>query len=203
VKKENWAYLAGGTLLGALIGYGVYDFAGRPASSVSHESEASAAPAEEAPLPAGALAPSAGPSLEEIANLERRVQAEPKNAEALKHLGNLMYDAARWTEALGYYRRALDAGPQDANVLTDAGICYRQLRRPEEALELFRRAQEADPGHWQSLFNAAVVAGFDLRRFDAADEAVRKLEKINPGAPGLERLRQDLARTRAGPGAAS
>jgi tetratricopeptide (TPR) repeat protein len=196
VKRENWNYLAGGLLFGALIGYGVYDFARRPATSAAVAPAAPASTAEMAPPPT----PS---SSEEVANLERLVQADPTNAAALTRVGNLMYDQARWTEALGYYRRALSLGPQDPNVLTDAGICCRQLGRPEDALEFFRRAQEADPAHWQSLFNAAIVAGFDLGRFDAAEDAVRRLERINPGAPGLERLRRDLAHARAGGGAPS
>jgi tetratricopeptide (TPR) repeat protein len=193
VKKESLSYLAGGVLLGALAAYGIYDFARRPATSPA------TAPAA-TPVIATPEEPSAS---EEVANLERLVQADPANVVALTRLGNVMYDQARWTEALGYYRRALSAGPMDPNVLTDAGICCRQLGRPEDALEFFRRAQEADPAHWQSLFNAAIVAGFDLGRFDAAEDAVRKIVKINPSAPGLERLRRDLAQARAGRGSPS
>ena len=199
MKKDNWLYLIGGVLLGALIGYGISDFMGRgptgePAAPPVHE--------QRKPGPQGA-APAPGPSPEEVANLERVIQADPKNVTALTHLGNLMYDTGRWAEALGYYRRALDAGPPNPNVLTDTGICYRQLRQFEQALEYFRRAQELDPSHWQSLFNTAVVAGFDLGRFDDADVALGKLEKINPSAPGLARLRQDLAQAKAARGSAS
>ena len=44
-------------------------------------------------------------------------------------------------------------------------------------------AQKADPNHWKSLFNTAIVAGFDLGRLDLADKAVARLEQINPAAP--------------------
>jgi tetratricopeptide (TPR) repeat protein len=111
-----------------------------------------------------------------------------------------MYDTSRWAEALGYYRRALENGAQNPNVLTDAGICCQQLRQFDEALEYFRRANEADPSHWQSLYNTAVVAGLDLGRFDAADEAISKLLKVNPAAPGLDGLRQNVARAKASQG---
>jgi Flp pilus assembly protein TadD len=196
VTKENVAYLAGGVLLGALIGYGVYDLAANRA--------ASAEPAPAAPVSGEEQAPPSVPSAsEEIASLERLVQADPSNVKGLTRLGNLMYDGGRWTEALVYYRRALSAGPQDPNVLTDAGICCRQLGRFEDALEFFRRAQQADPSHWQSLYNAAVVAGLDLGRFDVADDALGRLEKTNPSAPGLPRLRRDLAQAKAARGAAS
>jgi tetratricopeptide (TPR) repeat protein len=199
VRKDNWIYLIGGVLLGALIGYGVSDFMGRGSESASR------APAIPPPQrPAGApVAAAPGPSAEELANLERVIQADPKNVTALTHLGNLMYDSGKWAEALGYYRRALDAGPPTADVLTDAGICYRQLRQFDQALDYFRRAQELEPGHWQSLFNTAVVAGHDLGRFDVADAAIGRLEAVNPGAPGLARLRQDLAAARAAKGSGS
>ncbi|MBZ5639662.1 MAG: tetratricopeptide repeat protein [Acidobacteriia bacterium] len=203
MNREKWAYLAGGVLLGALIGYGVFDFTKHPSASVSLERFVAAPPSEGAASTTGAPAASPAPSAAEVADLERVLHADPRNLGALKRLGNLMYDSGRWTESLDYYRRAIDLEPQDANVLTDAGICLRQLKRPDDALDYFRRAQAADPTHWQSLYNAAVVAGFDLGRFDTADEALRKLEKVNPGAPGLDRLRQDLAHAKSGRGAAS
>lgn len=200
MKKDNWIYLIGGTLLGALIGYGIFDFVGRGSAS-----EPAAPPVHEQrpPRPTGGVpASQPGPSPEEVASLERVIQADPKNATALTQLGNLMYDSGRWAEALVYYRRALEAGPPNPDVLTDAGICYRQLRQFDQALDYFRRAQELDPSHWQSLFNTAVVKGFDLGRFDDAEAALAQLEKVNPGAPGLARLRQDLAQAKAARGSA-
>ena len=199
MKKENWLYLVGGVLLGALVAYGLYDFMGRGTSSSADESGAPAAQAPSVSVPVGVASPGVVPP-EEFANLERILAMDPKNVEALTRLGNLLYDTSRWAEALGYYRRALENGPQNSNVLTDAGICCQQLRRFEEALEYFRRANEADPAHWQSLYNTAVVAGLDLRRFDAADAAISKLLKVNPAAPGLDGLRQNLARARASQG---
>ncbi len=203
VKKENALFLVGGLLLGALGAYGLYDFLGRGASGPGVDSGTAAGePAAGTPTSPGRSAPGATPAAE-IANLERVLATDPRNVTALTSLGNLMYDSHRWSEALGYYRRALEAGPQNPNVLTDAGICYRQTGRPDQALDYFRRAQQADPSHWQSLFNEAVVAGFDLGQFDVADAAVVKLAKLNPEAPGLEKLRQDLAQARAAKGKSS
>ncbi len=199
MKKENWLYLAGGVLLGALVAYGLYDFTGRDTSSATGGSGAPAASSPSSSPPAGVAPPGAVPP-EEFANLQRILAMDPKNVEALTHLGNLMYDTSRWAEALGYYRRALEIGPQNSNVLTDAGICCQQLRRFEEALDYFRRANEADPAHWQSLYNTAVVAGLDLGRFEVADDAISKLLKVNPAAPGLDGLRQNLARAKASQG---
>ena len=200
MKQENLLFLAGGIVLGLLVGYGVADIAGRRASGPQHA--AAAAPVQAPPVQGGPP-PAAGPPAGEIASLERVVAADPKNVQALTQLGNTLYDASRWNEALVYYQRALEAGPQDPNVLTDAGICYRQLRRFEEALDCFARAQKADPAHWQSLFNTVVVAGFDLGRFDAAEAALDRLRKANPSAPGLENLGRDLSSAKAARGKAS
>ena len=52
--------------------------------------------------------------------------------------------------------------------------------------------EKADPKHWQSLFNQVVVYSFDLRQHDQADAALRRLEAVNPEAPGLAKLKQAL-----------
>lgn len=124
---------------------------------------------------------------------EQAVEAAPGNAELPLRLANFLHDARQWERAIAFYDRALEFRPDDPNVLTDKGICLRGVGRFEEALEVMAKAHQADPAHWQSLFNSAVVAGFDLGRFDAAEAALDRLEQIKPDAPGLRELRQRLA----------
>ena len=41
------------------------------------------------------------------------------------------------------------------------------------------------------------MAGFDLGRFDQADEALERLQTVNPEAPRIEELRRALVQARA------
>src|SRR6476619_6996299 len=44
---------------------------------------------------------------------------DPKNVAAAVGAGNLLYDAQRYLEAIGYYQQALAGNPADINVSTD------------------------------------------------------------------------------------
>jgi tetratricopeptide (TPR) repeat protein len=196
VQRDRLAYLFGGLAFGILLGYGLFH-------SLSHvPGSASAAPQSDIPSPAGPVqmgggAPDTGaPMMEEIRNLRRLLEAEPRNLQVLSRLAHIHHDAGMWDQAISYYQRALEIAPTDPNLLTDMGICYQGLQQFEKALELFSEAQRADPSHWQSLYNTVVVAGFDLGRFDEADAALRRLEQVHPAAPNLPQLRQNLEHVR-------
>lgn len=199
VKRGSLVYGVGGIVLGAVLGWGVFD-------TVSHVRRAEIGPQPAAPAASGPTgsrtygdaAPTMQPSTrDEVDRLKGALGADPRNANVLTRLGNLYQDAGRCAEGVPYYERAIGVNPRDANLLTDTGVCYRQLKQFEKALEMFGRAREADPSHWQSLYNTAVVAGFDLGRFDVARRALDQLVEINPSAPSVQQLRQELERLEA------
>ena len=64
----------------------------------------------------------------------------------------------------------------------------------QRALELFRKAEESSPDHWQSRFNKAIVLGFDLGDFAAAEAVLADLEQRAPGNPEVARLLEELRR---------
>ena len=122
----------------------------------------------------------------------------PDDAAAWTRIANLYHDAEMFPQAVEFYERATELVPGDANVLTDLGVCYRATGQPQKALDAFTRAEKADPKHWQSLFNQVVVYGLDLKRKDEAEAALKRLEAVNPAAPGLAELRQAVERAGAG-----
>jgi hypothetical protein len=219
LKREHLAFLCGGFLFGVLVGAGLlHAIQGHPdlAASAAADStvpgpQGPAAPTQVAPggAPAAGGGGSDAPMMAEINELKRRVQADPRDLEALVRLADVYYEVGMWQQAAGYYERALTLRPDDPNLLTDLGISYRGLREFDRALEQFSRAQRVDPRHWQSLFNTAVVAAFDVGRFDLADQALRAIAAIQPPPAelGPERLEQlaravEQARTRSNSGAA-
>jgi len=127
----------------------------------------------------------------------RVAEAHPDDQELIVNLAHVYHDRGRFESAIGYYRKALEHAPDDPDLITDMGICFKELGDFGGALELFERAQGADPTHWQSLFNIAVVSGFDLGRVDEAVQAVDKLQRVKPDAPGVAELREALLRQKA------
>jgi tetratricopeptide (TPR) repeat protein len=136
--------------------------------------------------------------IEEVDALKKTLQADPDNVPALTRLANLMHDAGMWPQATVLYERAVRITPNEPNLLTDLGICYQNQQMFDKAIAMFELAQKADPSHWQSLYNLAIVAGFDLKRYDEAERALVKLEKIHPQAPNLAELRDALAKAKQG-----
>lgn len=209
MKRENLAFLIAGLAFGFLVGFGVFKaVAMRPVPK--GEAAAEAIPSVAGPAAPnstmGAAPPASGggaPMMAELNALRARVTKDPKDAAAWTRLGNLFQDAGMFDRAVEMYGRVLALHPADANVLTDTGICYRELKDFDRALASFEKAQTADPANWQSLYNIAVVAGLDLRRFDRAEAAMARLGEVRPGDPNVAELRQAIETARSAPAAAT
>jgi tetratricopeptide (TPR) repeat protein len=143
------------------------------------------------------------PMVAEINALKRRLQENPSDVQAATRLANLFHDAQIWDQAVMFYEQAIELSPNDPDLLTDLGICYRSLQRYDDALEKFARAREASPGHWQSLFNTAVVAAFDLGEYERALEALNTLEgEMSPVPSQVTQLKEAVVHAKeqtAGP----
>ncbi|HKQ62561.1 MAG TPA: tetratricopeptide repeat protein [Candidatus Polarisedimenticolaceae bacterium] len=204
MKRENAFFLAGGFAFGAIFGIGVYN-----AVTTRPELAASSAASGEIPAPAGPMAPTAGggpadpnaqggaPMVAEVNRLKTLLQQNPRNLEALMGLAHVYHDAAMWPQAAGYYQRAIEISPQNADLYSDLGVCFRGQAQYDKALEAFEHAQRISPGHWQSLFNIAVVTGFDTAQYDRAAQALQVLEKLSPRPPEVDQLKQAIEQRRA------
>jgi tetratricopeptide (TPR) repeat protein len=205
LKREHIAFLLGGLAFGILLGFGLaHALANRPGAVPAQ------AAAGEIPSPAGPPAPSqipsggdpggagAAPMMAELQGLQQHVRDHPDDAAAWTRIANLYHDAGMFPQAVGFYEKAVSLLPNDPNVLTDLGVCYRGVGDSRKALEAFARAEKADPRHWQSLYNQVVVYGLDLKQPAEAEAALRKLESVNPQAPGLAALKEAVAQGKAG-----
>jgi tetratricopeptide (TPR) repeat protein len=134
----------------------------------------------------------------ELQRLQQQVRDHPDDGAAWTRIANLYHDAEMYAQAVGFYEKAATLLPDDPNVLTDLGVCYRGAGDPQKALEAFTRAEKADPKHWQSLYNQVVVYGLDLKRPAEAAAALKRLEAVNPQAPGLAALKEAVEQGKAG-----
>ena len=194
MKRDQFLFLLGGLAFGILIGFGSYH-AIHETPQLDGQASMAAPPAPRGPAAptqtGGPNADGGAPMVARVNELKRMLQENPDDPQVLLALANIYYDAAMWEQAAGYYERVAAIEPTP-DLLTDLGVCYRGLQRFDEALDRFARAQSMDSGHWQSLFNTVVVAGFDKGDLETAREALASMEAMNPRPAELppERLRQ-------------
>jgi tetratricopeptide (TPR) repeat protein len=198
LNKDNLLFTIIGLLIGFLAGYMLQEAlaARQPARRMA--GDVAAAPQEAAaPSPGGAPGmPAAGgaPEMEAIQRLRERVEANPKDAEAVLELANSNFQIGRWDRARDLYTQYLGLRPANPDVLSDLGVTHRELGQFDRALDLFRQAQKMDEAHWQSIYNEVVVLAFDLKQWGRAEEALSRLRKMQPANPDVERLAGEVDR---------
>jgi len=114
---------------------------------------------------------------------------DPKNSSAATALGNKLYDAGRYSEAVPYYQQALAGDPKNVSVSTDLGTALFYAGRPDEALAQLQKSLEIDPNHAQTLFNIGIVKRDGKNDRKGAVEAWERLLASNPAYPEAARVR--------------
>jgi tetratricopeptide (TPR) repeat protein len=104
-----------------------------------------------------AAAPATVANEQELQAYRNVLASDPKNVRANVELGNRLYDASRYAEAIPYYQQAFTLDPKNVNVSTDLATALFYAGRPDEALAQFDRSLAIDPKHGQTLFNVGIV----------------------------------------------
>lgn len=175
----------------------VWVLAGRSSTSTPQASPAAMPAAVPAAPAASAAAPQ--PSLvdeQQLQALRAIVAREPANLLATVQLGNLLYDAGRYGEAIPVYRKAVELAPSDANVSTDLGTALWYSGRPDEAIAQFEHSLSVSPNHGQTLFNLGIVKLNGKQDAVGAAAAWQTLLDTNPGYPDRARVESLLAQAR-------
>ena len=155
-------------------------------------------PPSAAVVPLSTSAPAPPPPSEiELQSWRNVLATDPANVRAAVELGNKLYDAGRFTEAIPYYQRAMTLSPKDINVSTDLGTAMWNTGRADDALAQFDRSLAIDPKHPQTLFNIGIVKLNGKKDAAGAIAAWERLIASNPGYPDQPRVRQMLAEAQA------
>ena len=194
MNRDNVLFTVIGLLTGFIAGYVMHEvmIERQPPRRIAGQAGQVAA----APAPG---ANPAAPAMAEVGQLRQRLAENPRDAEALRRLGNLFYDIQEWEQAAELYERYLEVRPDDLNVMTDLGACYRSAGNTEAALEQFRRASSLDPEHWQSRYNEILILAFDLGDLETARQAMAELQSLQPDNPNVARLAEELEKRGSGP----
>lgn len=115
-----------------------------------------------------------GNKTEGLQMLQRAMDIDRHNVEALMTLGGMMAELNRWTEAEHLYREAITEKPDFADVYYHYGTYLHLKGDIEEAVQYYRKAFSLDTHHSVSMVNAAR----GLRQLGKLNEAETLLDRV-------------------------
>lgn len=180
-----------GTLFGIIAGYLVATQQAIPGTTVTAAPSAVTAPTATAPAI----------NEQELQAYRDILKNDPKNVRAATELGNRLYDAGRYAEAIVYYEQALALDPKNISVSTDLGTAIWYTGDADRAIGQFEKSLAIDPAHGQTLFNMGIVKSQGKSDYKGAAAAWEQLLASNPGYPEADRVRRLLEEAKAKAGA--
>ncbi len=189
MRLESIAFAIAGMVFGLLAGWIVGSQYATPKASPP---VAASTPAAATPAQAPAQQPPPPLNEAEAAKYREQAAREPRNAEPRVRLGNLYFDAERYTDAAQWYEAALALDSRDADVSTDLGVSYYYLNQPDRALKQFAHSLEVDPKHTKTMLNVGIVRAFGKQDLDGATKAWEQVVALAPSSPEGQAARRAL-----------
>jgi tetratricopeptide (TPR) repeat protein len=127
----------------------------------------------------------------QINDLEKRVEANPNDTQALLQLANVCQDGRFFDKAIAQYRKYLEKNPRDVNARVDMGICFFETSNLEEARKQMEMALKYDSKHVAANFNLGIVS---LRsgKVKEANEWFKKTIALAPNSDMGQQAKQIL-----------
>ena len=187
MRADSIAFALSGILFGVIVGWILgSQQATQPTAAVA------ASPAAAATAPAEGRPPA--PPLDEarLKTLVAAAGSEPANPAPRVQLGNLYFDAERYTDAVQWYEDALRLNPKDANVSTDLGVAYYYTNEPDKAIGQFEQSLKIDPAHTKTMLNMGIVKAFGKQDLAGASAAWQQVIATAPMSPEAQAARKAL-----------
>jgi len=131
------------------------------------------------------------PSEADIQAVANQLKQKPEDPVLNAHMGNMLFDSGRYSEAIPYYQNALKKEPNNPDVIVDLGVCYFNMEEFQKAKEQFDLAVTIDPQHVNALYNLGVVA-VQTGEIDRLIEYWGRLREVAPNSPQSQRATQIL-----------
>jgi len=95
--------------------------------------------------------------LEQITELQKTVDSNPNNLDALLNLAHLLNDSGFKDKAIERYEQYLKQNSKAADVWVDMGVCYFELGKNSEAISKMEKALTIEPKHQIAHLNLGIV----------------------------------------------
>jgi cytochrome c-type biogenesis protein CcmH/NrfG len=178
MKPDSIAFAVAGVVFGLIAGWiiGSQQATARPGAAPV-AATAAATPGSGGGTPAAVLDENKVKALTTVA------EQQPENAQPRVELGNLYFDAERYTDAIKWYSEALKLAPRDVNVSTDLAVAYYYTNQPDRALQQFDESLKIDPKHTKTLLNMGIVRAFGKQDLAGAEQAWQQVINLDPNSP--------------------
>jgi eukaryotic-like serine/threonine-protein kinase len=130
----------------------------------------------------------------ELAEMNRRLDSQPDDAEALVHRGWLFAQQKRWPEAIADFERSLQMRPDDSDALWLMGEAHQQIGQLAAALGAFSRLLEREPENHEARFQRGLLALAVAQPGLAAEDLRRVLASLPDWDLARRRRTQALIR---------
>jgi cytochrome c-type biogenesis protein CcmH/NrfG len=187
VPKESVVFGIAGVFFGILVGWMIGSQQARPPAATLPAPAAAAQQAQTAP-PFDQARASA---------LEATIAKNTSDVEARVQLGDLYFDAERFSDATKWYEDALRIDPKHVNASTDLGIAYYYMNQPDRALQQFERSLAVDPRHTKTLLNVGIVRAFGKQDLEGAAKAWQQVIDIAPSSQEAAMARKAIEGVRS------
>lgn len=187
MRADSIAFAISGMLFGVIVGWIL-------GTQQPSQSSAAAAPAAAVAAAGSAQGRPPAPPLDQsrLQSLVAAAASESTNPEPRVQLGNLYFDAERYTDAVQWYEDALRLRPEDPNVSTDLGVAYYYTNQPDKAIEQFEHSLQVDPRHTKTMLNMGIVKAFGKQDLAGAGAAWQQVIATAPDSPEAQAARKAL-----------
>lgn len=188
MRADSIAFAISGMLFGVIVGW----ILGSQQSGNIAPPPAAAAATAPAPGGEGGRPPAAPLDEARARELIGAASNAPDDPAPRVQLGNLYFDAERYTDAVEWYEQALRLRPSDANVSTDLGVAYYYTDQPDKAIAQFEQSLKSDPKHTKTMLNMGIVKAFGKQDLAGASAAWQQVIATAPNSPEAQAAKKAL-----------
>jgi tetratricopeptide (TPR) repeat protein len=192
MNPESIVFAVAGSFFGLIVGWMLGSQQAAPVSGVAMAPATQAAQAAPAQQAASQVQPPQPLDEARAQAMIAAAQKNPSDAKVRVELGNVYFDAERYTDATTWYEAALKLDPKNPDVSTDLGVSYHYLNQPDRALAQFEESLKMDPKHAKTMLNQGIVLAYGKQNLAAAAVAWEKLIQMAPTSPEADIARRAL-----------
>jgi tetratricopeptide (TPR) repeat protein len=196
MSRENLLFAIIGILLGFIVGFMFASSMSQKTATQQTAASSQSLPSDHPPVGAQNAPNPEAMRAEVQASLEK-ARNEPKNFEAQIKAAELYYQINRYDQAIEYLLKANQLKPTDYQTVVALGLVNLDAGHYDTAEKWYRAAVKMKADDVQAL---AGLAATTLQKGDAqaAEDAIAKLEKVDPTSEDLPQFRDKLATLKAG-----
>jgi len=197
MSRENLLFAIIGILLGFIVGFMFASSMSQKQASQQTAAASQGLPADHPPIAGSQNAPDPQAMRAEVAASLEKARNEPNNFDAQVKAAELYYQIQRYDQAIEFLLKANTLKPTDYRTVVILGMVNLDAGHYDTAEKWYRAAMKMKSDDAMVLSGLAAAT---LERGDAkaAEDAIAKLEKVDPNSQDLPQFRDKLASLKAG-----